>query len=59
MTGVSMIQSSMSFNIFALGGGAHFWREARVTSAVYTITTVYHQLEPIWFYIGVLLLFRM
>lgn len=56
MTGVSMILSSMNFIIFALGGGDHFWRETRVMSAVYTITTVYHQLEPIWFYIGVPLL---
>lgn len=57
MTGVSMIQSSVSFIIFNLGGGAKFWKETRVLSAVYTVTTVYHQLEPIWFHKGVLLLF--
>lgn len=54
MTGVSMIQSSMRFIIFAPSGGAIFGGK-RVLSTVYT---VYHQVEHIRFYKGVLLLFR-
>lgn len=59
MTGVSMIQSSMRFINFALSGEAIFGGGG--TSFVHSLhcfLPVYHQVEHIRFYKGVLLLFR-